>query len=69
MTRWTYDAEADAAYLYVTEGEDVADTVPGEGAAEGVNLDFSADGRLVGIEVTDASRVLPQSIIEEADES
>lgn len=67
MTRWTYDPEADAAYLYVSEGEAVATTVPGEGEAGGINLDFGADGRLVGIEVLDASRILPQGVIEEAD--
>lgn len=52
-----YDAEADAAYLYLAgEKPKVAKTVP---ATDAINLDFDADGRLVGLEITAASLVLP----------
>jgi len=52
-----YDAEADAAYLYLAgEKPTVAKTVA---ATEEINLDFDAEGRLVGVEITAASRVLP----------
>jgi uncharacterized protein YuzE len=63
--RVEYDAEADAAYLYLIDLEAgaVSDTVEGEGMAEGVNLDFDAEGRLVGVEVLDASRRLPAALL------
>lgn len=58
--RLAYDAEADAAYLYLVEGEKAARTVA---ATNDVNLDFDADGRLIGIEVLDARRRLPKSLL------
>ena len=65
----TYDRKADAAYLYVKaslkRGE-AAVTVPGEGEAEGINLDFDASGRLLGVEVLDARRRLPPELLKEA---
>lgn len=66
----TYDADADAAYLYLRSGmlDPVAATVPVEvdGAWLGVNLDLDEDGRLVGIEALDASRRLPTALLEQA---
>lgn len=66
--RGTYDPNVDAAYIYladeIREGQ-VAKTVPLDpGAIHGeINLDFDADGRLIGIEVIDASRLLPRELI------
>ena len=60
--RATYDPEVGAAYLYLQEVEDdgVAETLPfGEW---GVNLDFDAGGRLVGIEFEDAD-VAPAALL------
>jgi uncharacterized protein YuzE len=65
--RLTYDAEADAAYLYFAQGEPVARTVPGEGEADGVNLDFNEAGVLIGVEVLEASRRLPQDALDQAE--
>ena len=65
----TYDREADAAYLYLGEGVTrggVAKTVPGEGEAEGINLDLDAEDRLVGIEVLGASKRLPARALKRA---
>ena len=62
----TYDAEADAAYLYLTAGAkpgQAAKTWPGEGCADGVNLDFDAKGRLLGIEILEASRRLAPELL------
>lgn len=42
----TYDSEADAGYLYLTEGE-VARTVE---VGNGVNVDLDQEGRIHGIE-------------------
>ncbi len=66
--RVTYDADADAAYLYAVESigfGEVARTVvcdiPLDRAA--INLDFDSAGRLLGVEILGASRVLrPESL-------
>ena len=66
-----YDPSIDAAYVRFT-GEigpsGVARTVPvdpreidGE-----INLDFDADGHLIGVEIQDASRFLPADLLERA---
>ena len=65
----TYDEAADAAYLYlkpIAMGE-AAKTVVGEGDAEGVNLDFDAEGRLIGIEILDARERLPGEALRKAE--
>jgi uncharacterized protein YuzE len=65
-----YDSSVDAAYIYI-EG----DIKPG-GAAKTyvcdpdevnghIHLDFDAEGRLLGIEVLDASKRLPRSVVSE----
>ena len=50
----TFDPEADAVYIHLGEG-DVAET---EEVAPNVMLDFDAEGRVVGVEVLTASKVL-----------
>lgn len=65
----TYDPVADAAYLSFKEigfGE-AAKTVVGEGDAEGVNLDFDAEGRLLGVEILDAKSRLPGESLRRAE--
>ena len=54
MPDTTFDPEADAVYIYLGEG-DVAET---EEVAPNVMLDFDAEGRVVGVEVLTASKVL-----------
>lgn len=66
--RLTHDADADAAYIYlvdeiargeVSESRDAG--IPMENA--GLTVDFDATGRVLGIEVLGASRVLrPETI-------
>jgi len=71
--RTTYDAHADAAYIYLREIEPggVAETVVGDGpdhtAAGSVNLDFDPEGKLVGIEILNASRSLPKEFLRDAE--
>lgn len=66
----TYDQDADAAYLYLRDGllAPVAATLPIEVEGEwlGINLDFDEDGRLVGLEVLNAERRLPATVLEQA---
>jgi uncharacterized protein YuzE len=67
-----YDQQIDAAYITLRSSDDdvrVAKTVPldpreidGE-----INLDFDAEGRLVGIEIQSASRFLDPALLERAD--
>ncbi|HEY9056483.1 MAG TPA: DUF2283 domain-containing protein [Aurantimonas sp.] len=57
-----YDRESDAAYIRfspepVIESEEVSD---------GVVLDYDTDGRIVGMEVMEASRHLSPTILTEA---
>jgi uncharacterized protein YuzE len=61
--RVTYDPEARAGYLYLTDSMragEVKYTVPlTEEGAEGINLDFDADGHLIGIELLDPAFLHP----------
>ena len=64
----TYDNTVDAAYIYLVDSigqGEVAHTYPcnpievnGE-----INLDFDSNGRLLGIEVLDASQKLPVALL------
>ena len=47
-----YDKEVDALYIRIQD-KFVART---QEVSEGVNLDFDADGRLIGLEVIDAAK-------------
>ncbi len=49
--RITYDAEVDALYIRFLET-----TVTTKHVEEGIALDYSADGRLAGIEILDARK-------------
>jgi uncharacterized protein YuzE len=70
--RITYDAAADAAYVSLVEtiGDGEAATqihsimTPGDRGE--VALDFDADGRLLGVEVLNASAVLPAAVLADA---
>jgi uncharacterized protein YuzE len=47
----TYDAEVDALYIRFIEA-----TVTTQHVAEGIALDYAADGRIAGIEILDARK-------------
>ena len=66
----SYDSEADAAYIYVRDAESRQGTVrsvPVQDAPGMIVLDFDTDGRLFGIEVLDASRLLPAELLSPTD--
>jgi uncharacterized protein YuzE len=48
----TYDPEADALYILLRDGIPAKDAVDVE---EGVTIDLDSDGRIIGIEILDAS--------------
>ena len=69
--RVTYDRIVDAAYVYlvpIAEGQ-VSKTYPCDpNEVRGqINLDFDSSGRLVGLEILDASRLLPLELLREAE--
>ena len=69
--RITYDPAADAAYVYLTgerltRGRTSIPATPPEGVQAFVVLDWK-DDRLVGIEVLDASSILPASLLDQAE--
>ncbi|MEO8540475.1 MAG: DUF2283 domain-containing protein [bacterium] len=51
----SYDSQFDLLYL---QFDDAATSVRNEDAGDGVVLDITPDGRLAGIEILDASRVM-----------
>ncbi len=68
--RMTFDAEADAAYIYVSESSRMASdyetcgrAVDGGGA---IILAYDQDSRLIGVEILGASRLLPPDAIANA---
>jgi len=66
--RVTYDAQVDAAYIYFVESISpggVATTYSCDPAqVKGmINLDFDSAGRLLGLEILDASRYLPEALL------
>jgi uncharacterized protein YuzE len=56
--RTTYDPEVDAFYLYLGDGK----IVESAEVRPGIVFDLDAEGRLVGIEVLDASTNLPKDM-------
>ena len=64
--RVRYDAEANAAYIYLRSPlvatPYVAETVPVDSS---INLDFDDDGRLVGVEVLPARTLLRPEVLGE----
>lgn len=71
VMRITYDREADAAYIYLTDdalmpGRDSVPVDPPEGQHAFVVLDWK-DGRIVGLEVLDASKLLHADLLAEAE--
>jgi len=51
----TYDKEVDAAYLKLSDGQPSGVIE----ISEGVNLDLTEDGKLIGIEILDATKKFP----------
>lgn len=51
----TYDKEVDAAYIRLSDGQPSGVVE----ISEGVNLDMTEDGKIVGIEILDATQKFP----------
>ncbi len=70
--RMTYDRTADAAYVYLVphvEPGGVARTYCCDPSEAGqVSLDYNSEGQLVGIEILNARKLIPQEVLKGADE-
>ena len=69
--RITYDSQADAAYVYLTDtalmpGRDSVPMDPPDGVHAMVVLDWK-DGKIVGLEILDASALLHEDLLAEAE--
>ena len=51
----SYDKEADAAYIKLSDEQPLAAIEAGDG----INIDLTADKHIVGIEILDASKKIP----------
>lgn len=72
MIKLRYGRETDSAYLYLVDpfpgmSKETVPLLPEQTGGHWINLDLGADGRLVGIEFQDASKVLPKAILDEAE--
>ena len=64
----TYDPEADAACIDLVDvkpgmAKETVPLLPEQTGGHMINLDYDAQGRLISIEVLDASKVLPASAL------
>ncbi len=61
--KFEYDKDADAAYIYlehpIKDGE-VKSTIE---LNDNIILDFDANGKLLGVEILDASKVLKKEVL------
>ncbi|MAG02826.1 DUF2283 domain-containing protein [Candidatus Pacearchaeota archaeon] len=65
--RFTYDKEADAVYIYLgdfIEGGGVKET---RELKENIFLDLDENGKLLGIEILDASKILNKELLVKAE--
>jgi uncharacterized protein YuzE len=59
----SYDPEADVLYIELVAGAEGPDT-EGQEVHPGVMLMFDAEGRIIGIEITSASKILPPGAVD-----
>jgi len=61
-----YDKEADAAYIYLQYPLKDGECKTTQEIHDNVILDYDAEGKLLGVEILNASKVLHKKVIEEA---
>ena len=69
--RLTFDRAANAAYIYLVaighgDVEKTESVTPAHNRGT-YNLDFNKNGRLIGIEILNATRVLPSEVLAQAE--
>ena len=61
--KFEYDKEVDAAYIYLEypiKDKQVKNTIE---LNDNITLDFDVDGKLLGVEILDASKVLKKDVL------
>lgn len=61
----TYDKQADAAYVYIKDKIKAGEAARTLCATESINLDFDKQGKLLGVEILDASKMLDKGILKD----
>jgi len=64
--KFEYDQEADAGYIYLKYPLKDGECKKTEEVNENIILDFDAAGKLIGVEILNASKVVSKKVIEEA---
>lgn len=62
MPKFEYDPEANAAYIRFSSEK----VLESEEVSEGIILDYDTEGRIVGMEVLEARRNRPRTLLEQA---
>ena len=65
MVKLEYDKEADAAYVYLKYPLEEGECSTTKKLSEDLIVDFDKSGKLVGIEILNASKVLNKKILAE----
>lgn len=58
-----YDTDADAAYIYIVEDIRDGEAVKTRELNDNIILDFDENGKLLGIEILNASKVLNKELL------
>ncbi len=64
--KFEYDKEVDAAYIYLEYPIKENETKKTIELNENIILDFNGNGKLLGVEILDASKVLNKKVLLEA---
>ena len=64
--KFEYDQEADTGYIYLKYPLKDGECKKTEEVNENVILDFDAAGKIIGVEILNASKMLNKKVIEEA---
>ncbi|AGF71941.1 DUF2283 domain-containing protein [Corynebacterium halotolerans] len=64
MSAWEYDPKANAAYLHLSPDRDTPAVRQVNAVGDEIILDFSAEGRIIGVEVLRASELLDPRLLE-----
>ncbi len=66
MMKFEYDQEADAGYIYLKYPLEDGECKKTEEISENIILDFDTSGKLIGVEILNASKVVNKKVLEEA---